>query len=239
MDRGLLREPGYDVQPRDGTAYVDGGHCGRRTTRGGSLAYAIYDFRSAQRNWAIMPLPARRRRRLPRRARPAGRGMMDALAWIEQTRLSRVRARGLLRLFRPADLPRLGHGVPGRRRHRDLAAGARRGLGRAARAVPRVLAGDVARRGAGGRLRPRPARRLSGQGADQLDLRAQVRLPDRRGAAGLAHRARGVPGPRGEPIPPRARWMAAAALALWLGGVACGKLLLYTNTMLLTTDLEW
>jgi hypothetical protein len=30
--------------------------------------------------------------------------------------------------------------------------------------------------------------------------------------------------------------MAAAALALWLGGVACGKLLLYTNTMLLTSD---
>jgi hypothetical protein len=40
----------------------------------------------------------------------------------------------------------------------------------------------------------------------------------------------------GEPIPPRARWMGAAALALWLGGVACGKLLLYTNTMLLTID---
>jgi Na+/H+ antiporter NhaA len=30
--------------------------------------------------------------------------------------------------------------------------------------------------------------------------------------------------------------MAAAALALWLGGVACGKLLLYTNHILLTTD---
>ena len=41
---------------------------------------------------------------------------------------------------------------------------------------------------------------------------------------------------RGEPLPPRARWMGAAALALWLGGVACGKLLLYTNSMLLTTD---
>jgi len=44
---------------------------------------------------------------------------------------------------------------------------------------------------------------------------------------------------RGEPMPPRARWMGAAALALWLGGVACGKLLLYTNKMLLTTDLAW
>lgn len=40
-------------------------------------------------------------------------------------------------------------------------------------------------------------------------------------------------------LPASARWTAAAALALWIGGVACGKLLLYTNTMLLTTDLEW
>lgn len=41
---------------------------------------------------------------------------------------------------------------------------------------------------------------------------------------------------RGEAIPARGRWLAAAALALWLGGVASGKLLLYTNTMLMTTD---
>lgn len=41
---------------------------------------------------------------------------------------------------------------------------------------------------------------------------------------------------RGEPLPARARWMAATALLLWLGGVACGKLLLYTNTLILTTD---
>ena len=45
--------------------------------------------------------------------------------------------------------------------------------------------------------------------------------------------------PKGDPVPPRGRWMAMAALLLWLGGVASGKLLLYTNTMLLTTDLEW
>lgn len=38
-------------------------------------------------------------------------------------------------------------------------------------------------------------------------------------------------------LPARARWMAAVSLALWFGGVACGKLLLYTNTILLTTDL--
>jgi hypothetical protein len=41
---------------------------------------------------------------------------------------------------------------------------------------------------------------------------------------------------RGEVMPARARWAAAAALVLWLGGVACGKLLLYTNHILLTTD---
>lgn len=41
---------------------------------------------------------------------------------------------------------------------------------------------------------------------------------------------------RGESLPARARWMAATALALWLAGVACGKLLLYTNSILLTTD---
>jgi len=38
---------------------------------------------------------------------------------------------------------------------------------------------------------------------------------------------------RGEPVPPRARWIAIAAILLWCGGVACGKLLLYTNKMLL------
>ena len=43
-------------------------------------------------------------------------------------------------------------------------------------------------------------------------------------------------GARGEALPARAKVMAAAALALWLGGVACGKLLLYTNHILLTTD---
>ena len=43
---------------------------------------------------------------------------------------------------------------------------------------------------------------------------------------------------QGEALPGQARWMAAAALALWIGGVACGKLLLYTNTILLTSDLQ-
>jgi formylglycine-generating enzyme required for sulfatase activity len=47
--------PGYAVQPRDGLAYDNGMQCGWRTTRGGSMGYAVYDFRSAQRNWRISP----------------------------------------------------------------------------------------------------------------------------------------------------------------------------------------
>jgi len=39
-----------------------------------------------------------------------------------------------------------------------------------------------------------------------------------------------------QPTPARAKWLAAAALALWFAGVASGKLLLYTNHILLTTD---
>ena len=39
-----------------------------------------------------------------------------------------------------------------------------------------------------------------------------------------------------EPLSPCARWTGAAALALWIAGVACGKLLLYTNTVLLASD---
>ena len=42
----------------------------------------------------------------------------------------------------------------------------------------------------------------------------------------------------GEPIPSDARWAAAGSLALWLGGVASGKLLLYTNHLLFAAD-EW
>ena len=47
-----------------------------------------------------------------------------------------------------------------------------------------------------------------------------------------------APAVRGEPIPARARWTAGASLALWLGGVASGKLLLYTNHLLFAAD-EW
>ena len=45
-----------------------------------------------------------------------------------------------------------------------------------------------------------------------------------------------LPAAAGLPVPAKAKWLAAAALALWFAGVASGKLLLYTNHMLLTTD---
>lgn len=56
------------------------------------------------------------------------------------------------------------------------------------------------------------------------------------GAALLVRRmARGLfpAAARGQALPAGAKLTAAAAMLLWLGGVACGKLLLYTNTMLL------
>lgn len=40
-----------------------------------------------------------------------------------------------------------------------------------------------------------------------------------------------------QPTPSAAKAMAAGAVVLWIGGVACGKLLLYTNSILLTSDL--
>src|SRR6478735_5153123 len=43
---------------------------------------------------------------------------------------------------------------------------------------------------------------------------------------------------RGEAIPASARWTAAASLALWFSGMACGKMLLYTNHLLFASD-EW
>jgi hypothetical protein len=42
---------------------------------------------------------------------------------------------------------------------------------------------------------------------------------------------------QGKPLPPGAKWIAATCLTLWIAGVACGKMLLYTNWILLTSDL--
>lgn len=41
---------------------------------------------------------------------------------------------------------------------------------------------------------------------------------------------------RGEEVPRRARWLAATALVLWFGSIAGGKLLLYTNSVLMASD---
>jgi hypothetical protein len=41
-----------------------------------------------------------------------------------------------------------------------------------------------------------------------------------------------------EDVPARARWLGLLALMLWIGGIACGKLLLYTNSVLLVSN-EW
>jgi hypothetical protein len=40
----------------------------------------------------------------------------------------------------------------------------------------------------------------------------------------------------GHPVPAATKWLGGAALVLWIAGVACGKLLLYTNTVLLLSD---
>ena len=40
------------------------------------------------------------------------------------------------------------------------------------------------------------------------------------------------------PAPVKGRWLGLLALVLWIAGVACGKLLLYTNTVLLVSN-EW
>ena len=41
----------------------------------------------------------------------------------------------------------------------------------------------------------------------------------------------------GAPLPGKARWQGAGALALWLAGMAAGKLLLYTNKVLFAAEL--
>ncbi|MXO58499.1 hypothetical protein GRI89_02945 [Altererythrobacter salegens] len=40
----------------------------------------------------------------------------------------------------------------------------------------------------------------------------------------------------GKVVPAGSRGVGAAAFLLWIGGVACGKLLLYTNTVLMVSD---
>ena len=163
--------------------------------------------------------------------------MMDALAWIEQTRLSVfVRedfyAYFVLLIFHAWGMAFLvGGGVAISLRVLGVASGAR--LERFRGFVPVMWLGAALAVVSGlGLLAGYPAKALT-------NWIFALKFVCLIGAAWLVWLiARTVLG-SGDPIPPRGRWMAAAALALWLGGVASGKLLLYTNQMLLTTDLEW
>src|SRR5688572_31309140 len=159
--------------------------------------------------------------------------MIDALAWIEQTRLSVfvredfyayfvlliVHAWGMAFL--------VGGGVAIALRVLGVASGTR--LERFAGFIPFMWIGAAMAAVSGiGLLAGYPAKALT-------NWIFALKFACLFGAAWLVWRIARHVLPLDEPISPRARWMAAAALALWLGGVASGKLLLYTNTMLLTT----
>lgn len=166
--------------------------------------------------------------------------MMDALYWIEQTRLSVfvredfyayfvlliVHAWGMAFL--------VGGGVAIALRVLGVASGTR--LERFRMFVPVMWFGAVLAIVSGlGLLAGYPAKALTNwifalKFACLIGAALLVRRIARRAFPAAA---------QGAPLPPDARWAAAGSLALWLGGVASGKLLLYTNTMLLTTDLEW
>jgi hypothetical protein len=166
--------------------------------------------------------------------------MMDALAWIEQTRLSVfvredfyayfvlliVHAWGMAFL--------VGGGIAIALRALGIASGAR--LEQFRVFVPVMWAGAALAVVSGiGLLAGYPAKALT-------NWIFALKFACLAGAAMLVRQIAREAFPaaaRGEPIPAGSRWAAAGSLALWLGGVASGKLLLYTNTMLLTTDLEW
>jgi hypothetical protein len=160
--------------------------------------------------------------------------MMDALAWIEQTRLSVFVREDLYAYFVLLILHAwgmaflVGGGVAISLRVLGVAAGTR--LERFGGFLPVMRIGAALAIVSGlGLLAGYPAKALTNW-IFALKFACLI-------AAGylvwcLAREV--LPG--AEPIRPRGRWMAAAALALWLGGIAAGKLLLYTNQMLLTTD---
>lgn len=164
---------------------------------------------------------------------------METLAWIEQTRLS-VFAREdfyayfVLLIFHAWGMAFLvGGGMAVSLRVLGVASGAR--LERFAAFFPVMWLGAAMAVVSGlGLLAGYPAKALTNWvfalkfaclGAAALLVRHIARVFFPAAAA------------NGDALPARARWVAATALVLWLGGVACGKLLLYTNTMLLTTDL--
>jgi hypothetical protein len=166
--------------------------------------------------------------------------MMDALAWIEQTRLSVfVRedfyAYFVLLIFHAWGMAFLiGGGIAVSLRVLGVASGAR--LERFRGFFPVMwLGASMAVVSGLGLLAGYPAKALTNWiFALKFACLISAALLIRQIAREAFPRAAA-----GEAVPARARWMAAAALALWFGGVASGKLLLYTNHMLLTTDLEW
>ncbi len=163
--------------------------------------------------------------------------MMDALAWIEQTRLSVFVREDFYAYF----VLLIGHawgmaflvggGVAVSLRVLGVASGAR--MERFRGFFPFMWFGAALALLSGlGLLAGYPAKALTNW-IFALKFACLI------GAALLVRRMARQAFPaaaRGEPTSGAARWTAAAALALWLAGVASGKLLLYTNQMLLTTD---
>lgn len=165
--------------------------------------------------------------------------MIDALAWIEQTRLSAfmredfyayfvlliVHAWGMAFL--------VGGGIAIALRVLGVATGAR--LERFAVFVPVMWLGATLAVVSGlGLLAAYPAKALTNwifalKFACLIGAALLVRLLRRDAFAAAA---------RGDPAPGGARMAAAASLALWFGAIACGKLLLYTNHLLFAAD-EW
>jgi hypothetical protein len=165
--------------------------------------------------------------------------MMDALAWIEQTRLSVfvredfyayfvlliVHAWGMAFL--------VGGGIAIALRVLGVASGAR--LERFRVFIPVMWLGAALAVVSGlGLLAGYPAKALTNW-IFALKFACLI------GAALLVRQLAREAFPAaalGAPIPGSARWTAAASLALWLSAVACGKLLLYTNHLLFSYD-EW
>lgn len=164
---------------------------------------------------------------------------MDALAWIEQTRLSVfVRedfyAYFVLLIFHALGMAFLvGGGIAVSLRVMGVAAGARMERFRGFFPFMWIGAGMAAVSGLG-LLAGYPAKALTNW-IFALKFACLICA-----ALLVRHIARAYfpLAARDETVPRSARLVGAAALLLWLGGVASGKLLLYTNTMLLTTDLE-
>lgn len=164
---------------------------------------------------------------------------MEALGWFEQTRLSAfVRedfyAYFVLLIFHAWGMAFLvGGGLAVSLRVLGVASGAR--MERFAAFFPFMWLGAAMAAISGlGLLAGYPAKALTNWvfGLKFLCLGTAALLTWRIGRDVFPRAARGEPLPRG------AKGQAAAALTLWLGGVACGKLLLYTNHVLFSTD-EW